>query len=133
MRNYRYGPITSDRKIRLWYYHFLKFDDLPYETKTFFKRQHRLKKRCGDLGHLAQQRACEMDNCTSAVITQIVEDNPHLYLDEIKERIFIVTGKKWSCSFIWYRLRDLGYTIQVATEREPRNKTNKIKILIDNI
>ena len=47
----------------------------------------------------------------------IIENDPHLYLDEIQMRVLCVTGQKWSLSFIWKKLKAQNYSIQVATER----------------
>lgn len=63
----------------------------------------------------------------TALLEQIITIKPYLYLDEISEMIGLQTGRWWSASWLWERIRnDLNMTLQaislVAGERNEEER-----------
>ena len=51
------------------------------------------------------------------LLEEIINDYPEFYLDEIRERLYQVGGGWWSSSYVWKRLTQIGYSLQVASDR----------------
>ena len=50
-------------------------------------------------------------------LKNIIKYMPHLYVNEITERMQIVSGRFWSQSYMYKNLRKLGWSLQVIFER----------------
>ena len=83
-----YCPSVDTRTLRRWYNHFLWFGEVPAETKKWKSRLSRTFRREG--------RKSEWTNNLTAKLKDIVDENPHMFLDEIIDRLALLTGRKWS-------------------------------------
>ena len=73
---------------------------------------------------------------TTEKLRRIMEEQPYLFLDEIREVLGLQTGQWWSGSWIWEKIRvDLDLTLQVvsvvAEERDEEARQRYRQSLID--
>ena len=104
MKEVRYEcfPSISVDTIRRWINHYLKFGETPSETKRWFKKTRR------NPIWTVRDKDCLM---------AIVEEDPALYLDEIRSRLIERQQKVFSCSSVYTTLCKLGFTLRVAYEK----------------
>jgi transposase len=99
-----------------WFIHYLKYGETAAETNWRFKRNQRFsnKKRFSK-NRFSKKRFSKFNPDDVKQLLEIVEEQPHLYLDEIQNLLQRRTrGKTIDPSTIWRRLIDEGYTLQVC-------------------
>ena len=54
----------------------------------------------------------------TVLLKDLIDDCPNLYLDEVQDNMIMVSGKKFSKSFLWKKLKyELGYSLQIAMKK----------------
>ena len=106
-------PTATTRQLRRWFNFFLKYG----LTRAEYSRT--MRRRKPRRYHRRTNRGSWTDDDTR-LLKGIVQKYPELYLDEIKDKFFILSrGRRdWSDATIWMRLvSDCNYSLQVATDR----------------
>ena len=104
-------PTISIQTMRRWITHFILYGESPAETRIW-RENIRGKYR-------------NYDNSDSLWTTQdtvllkdLIDDRPNLYLDEVQDNMIMASGKKFSKSFLWKKLKyELGYSLQIAMKK----------------
>ena len=111
----KYYPVSS-RHLYRWLAHYVKFGEVPEQTKRWRKETKPKKRKRGELDRTDGENVWGENDTT--MLKEIVDEHPALYLDEIQEHLFQRTGRNWSTSYIWKKLKDeVGYSLQVATKQ----------------
>ena len=101
------APTVSTATLRKWVRHFLLFGETKAETNDYKRRHHKNRNR---------GRKWSFDE--TAILRDLVEEMPWMYLDEIQDELYKQTRKCFSTSLIWYKLRkDIKFSLKVAFER----------------
>jgi len=104
-------PTATTQTLRRWWYHFTKYGDTQAE------RRHNKKKE-QKKGKGYKKKTGRWTKRHHDLLLSIVEDDPDLYLDEIRDELRDLGGGWWSSSYIWNRLSlDCNYSLQVASDR----------------
>jgi transposase len=98
------GAGPSNRTIRRWFNHFLKYGETPEQTRRFRKKF-----------SVRYSRSFTAED-TEALMC-LVDSAPELYLDEIQDVLRIERGKAFRPTSIWREIHRNGYSLQVATNR----------------
>jgi hypothetical protein len=102
-----YRPDIQTRVLRRWYTHFLMFGETQPETRRWNLKGW----RPGEL----QRESLWTEDCTAALKT-IVEEQPQLFLNEIRLAFLYVKDQLWSTSHLWEVLTvRIGWSLQFAT------------------
>jgi hypothetical protein len=89
--------------LRYWYDHFVHYGEILPDTALYRK-------------HPNSTRRSEWTIDTTAMLIEIVSNDPNLYLDEIRECLAYFGSIWWSASKIHQVLtQDLGWSLQVAS------------------
>jgi hypothetical protein len=89
--------------LRYWYNHFINYGEILPDTALYRK-------------HPNSTRRSEWTMATTAMLVEIVSNDPNLYLDEIRERLAHFGSIWWSAAKIHQVLtQDLGWSLQVAS------------------
>jgi len=100
----------STNTMRRWYIHYQQYGEIPEETK---KRTQKRKRTTPEA-----ETATKFTTQQLSFLKMIVDDSPHLYLDEISERYHqkFSDDSKSDCS-IWNALtKRMNYRLKVYTE-----------------
>ena len=124
---------TTRGKVRRWFYHFALYGDTPAEA-----RQHHNQQRKNHQHHHWRRRCCRRQYSNvwtdagntgpwtdhdTAVLQELVNEEPDLFLDEIQTKVFETTRRLWSQSYLWRRLQDKCHfsfadTVKKAMEQD---------------
>mmetsp|Transcript_10564 Transcript_10564/g.10208 ORF Transcript_10564/g.10208 Transcript_10564/m.10208 type:complete len:164 (+) Transcript_10564:87-578(+) len=104
-------PKVSISTIRRWWNYFIRYGDTPAIARRNRYRQY--------LGHYVQRSTSgDWSSTYTTILTQIVDDQPDLYLDEIQKEFMTRTGRWFSQSWLWKKLcSECRYSLQVSTDR----------------
>mmetsp|Transcript_18039 Transcript_18039/g.44576 ORF Transcript_18039/g.44576 Transcript_18039/m.44576 type:complete len:454 (+) Transcript_18039:204-1565(+) len=91
-----------------WFVHYLKFGETGAETRQRDRARKARRK------HKKAARKTSFSQQDSNQLQMLMEEKPHLYLDEIQAEMVRRVGKKWSTSTLWTEMHRLGYTLQAA-------------------
>jgi len=61
-----------------------------------------------------------------AVLRDIIDNQPQLYLDEIQEEVKNKTGKVWDASTLWRHLQNMKYSLQVAVYKANQQTVEEV-------
>ena len=101
---------VSKATARRYWLHFELYGELTHETATFMKK---MRRKYGWLPESAKINTAEL-----AILKQIVDNRPDLFLDEIAVVFGVQTGKFFHHTTLWrYITNHLNYSLQSLTER----------------
>jgi len=120
-------PKVSISTIRRWWNYFIRYGDTPAIARRNRYRQY--------LGHYVQRSTSGDWNSTyTTILTQIVDDQPDLYLDEIQKEFMTRTGRWFSQSWLWKKLcSECRYSLQVSTDRASQQDEEEREDYLRNI
>ena len=107
------------RTVYEWFQHYLHFGETKAETR---RRMRSSKRRTG----MRVTKATSFSDADSAALEDIVQNKPHLYLDEIQLVMRRTRGKVWHTSTLWRQIRRLGHTLQdLVVRARQRSETER--------
>ena len=102
------GFILSYRTLMRWIDYYQKYGEAPARAR----RNRKPTRRRRHTEEMAQFTGEDEDT-----LKTIIDNQPQLYLDEIRMELFYISGELWSTSTIWKKLHLLGYSLKVAVFR----------------
>jgi len=100
-------PTVAKNTLGTWWHYFLEFGYTPADA-----RKARVKR--GKKGR--RRYKTRWTKHTTSILKSIIDDDGSLYLDEVQQELFELSGEWWSPSTISRKLHnELGYSLQVAT------------------
>jgi hypothetical protein len=109
-------PRLTTRTARRWFYWFVKYGVVPAEDRRIKRVQSKKGKQRYSRSQPISRGA--WTHVETKALKNIIDIHPEFFLDEIQERLALMTGRKWSTKYLWERLvSDCNYSLQVATDR----------------
>ena len=104
-------PKVSISTIRRWWNFFIRYGDTPAVVRRNKYRQYHGR-------YVTRSTSGDWNTTYTTILTQIVDDQPDLYLDEIQNEFITRTGKWFTQSWLWKKLcSECRYSLQVSTDR----------------
>ena len=104
-------PLASVRQVRRWFNFWMDNSETPVERK-------KLKQSARNMGRnhykshrirVGRSRWAESD---TIILRYVLDNYAALYMEEMRDQIYILAGKEWSISHLYRQSRKLGYSLQ---------------------
>ena len=109
-------PQASTRQLRRWFRFYVENGQTKAEFKQNLKSKHDYRRRVAYRLDKHKKRGL-WNRQDTKYLRSLVKYMPHLYVSEITIRMRVMSGVRWSESYIYKHLRKLGWSLQVVFER----------------
>ena len=110
------APLASTRQLRRWFRFYVENGRTKAEVRLQKKTKHDYRRRVVYNLHKHKKRGIWSKQDT-LYLRNMIKYMPHLYVFEITKRMRILSGVRWSQSYVYKNLRKLGWSLQVVFER----------------
>ena len=115
---------VSTKQRRRWIKTFIRYGLCPIDRE---KKMKKLRQKYG----MNKSGAKVCNNADIRALKRIVDEEPHLYLDEIQDKLAALTGRVIHDSTIWRKLtRDLKYSLKVVLRRARQQNREERRLYI---